>query len=350
MAAAPLALGARERSAYAVLGSQLFIFGGLDAQGNALNSGAIYDKPTDSWTMLPQSANVPSPRQQATAIVTVGGRVFVLGGSDAASTLAYGDDARYDSSTNSWVALQPLLTGCVSPWALSTVNYVMLWGGLSASNAPLLGGQRYTYNSGGTAGPSWTIVNTSSATPERVSEASFATASDSAFAFGGKVNGTTKTNHGFIYSFATNAWAAIGTGPSARWGAFAVSDGTVYFLWGGRDETTVMNSGYVYSNGWTTLGSTGVASARWAPYRRTGWAFAFAAGDIAIVGGMDLAGGVLMDGARYIRATDSWTPILPWPSQEAHEYGVAAVIDGEIFLWGGRDGTTVTATGERYKP
>jgi hypothetical protein len=352
MTPAPVGLVAREKAAYTVMGSKLFIFGGLDAQGNALNSGAIYDKTTDSWTMLPQSANVPSSRQLATAVWT-GLRVFVMGGRDAASALAYSDGARYDPATNAWLVAPVLPAGRAAPWGAPSTSYLLLWGGLGATDSPLAGGERCAYNAGtGLGSTGWTSIGTGTGTasPEPVSDAAWGATGDVTYLFGGLVNGTSKTNKGYFYSFASNVWTAMPEGPTPRWGAFGTDDGTAFYVWGGRDETNVMNDGFCYGSTWTSLSAVGAPSPRSASNRRTGWAFAFGTGDIAIIGGLGVSNNPLTDGGRYVRATDSWRPIMTWNSQEAHEYAVAALIDGEIFIWGGRNGATLTTTGERYLP
>lgn len=348
MAPPPAALAAREKAAFAVVNNQLFVFGGVDEAGNALNDGALYDSVTDSWTMLPQSESVVSSRQLATAIWT-GLRVFVMGGRAATSALAYQDGARFDPEASTWYEIAPLPVQRVSPFAASGPDHVLIWGGLSASGTPVAGGERFGYSSSTTYG-SWVNINASMYTPERVSESAWASASDSAFLFGGRVNGTTKTNRAYTYDFGSSNWMLLPTGPSARWGALATHDGNAYYVWGGRDDWNTFGDGYRYSGSWTSIGSSNAPTPRWAPHRRSGWAFALGAGDIVIVGGVDLAGNPLTDGGRYNRAKDTWSRIPAWLSLEAHEYGVAGVINGEVFLWGGRNGAVLTTTGERYLP
>jgi hypothetical protein len=355
MTPAPATLVAREKAAYAVMGSKLFVFGGLDAQGNPLDSGAIYDKATDAWTMLPRGANLPSARQLATAIWT-GLRVYVVGGYDASSALADADGARYDPSGDSWLLLSGMSTGRVAPLLAAGSNYLLAWGGLTINSAAISGGERTTYSNGATPNP-WTIVTATygSTLPERTIDSAWASTTNDAFLFGGRVNGMTKTNRGYLFSFLSGAFTTLVAGPTARWAAFAVSDGTAYYVWGGCNETTTMNDGYRYSSTgsggpWTAVSTVAAPSARWAPSRDTGWAFAFGTDDIAIIGGKDATGVPLTDGGRFNRATNTWTAIPNWLSREAHEFGVAALLDNEIFLWGGRDGDAITATGERYLP
>lgn len=356
MSAPPPELVPREKAAYVAMGTKLFIFGGLDADGNALNSGAIYDPATDAWTMLPQTTNVPSPRQLASAFWT-GLRVFVIGGRDSASALAYTDVARFDPDVASWawIATAGLPTGRVAPWGAAGSSYLMVWGGLSASDTALSGGERYAYTTYGTGSWSSIIAGYMGVTPDRVSDATWASTTSTAYLFGGKTNGTTKTNKAYYYGFASNSWTAITAGagssaPSARWGSFGTCDDSSFYVWGGRDDTKAMADGYRYATSWLDLGTTNAPMARWAPWRRTGWAFTLGTGDIAIIGGMDISGVPLIDGGRYNRATDTWSRIDAWPSQEAHEWGVSVLLNGEIFVWGGRNGVTLTTTGERWLP
>jgi hypothetical protein len=189
-------------------------------------------------------------------------------------------------------------------------------------------------------------------TPDRVTDAAWGYTSTLAYLFGGRTTGTggPKTNKGYYYTATSNSWTAMSTGPSGRWGSFGTCDGTAFYTWGGRDDSNVMGDGYRYGANWTTLGVANAPAARWAPFRRTGWAFSFAKDDVAIIGGMDLAGVPLTDGGRYNRAADTWSTIDAWPSREAHEYAAAVLLKGEIFVWGGRNGATLTTTGERWLP
>jgi len=345
----PAAFAAREKAAYTVMnGNKLFIFGGLDAGGKALGDGAIYDKTTDSWSILPTAMSAPSPRQLATAAWS-GSRVYVVGGSDANTTLGYNDAFCHDS--DGWYSGGIMTTARVAPYAAIATDQILIWGGKTATGTPLNTGERSSY--GATYVPStWTATMAyyGAVTPEKVSECAWATSSSGALVYGGKVNGSTKTNKAYAYSFVTGSWTQLSNGPSARWGAFATSDGNAYYIWGGRDDDAARSDGYRYYNSWTSLGSSGAPSARWAPHRRTGWAFALNSENIVVIGGLDNLGNPLTDGGRYNSSTNTWSEISSWPSQEAHDYGIAVALDGEIFVWGGRNGATVTATGERYLP
>jgi hypothetical protein len=144
---------------------------------------------------------------------------------------------------------------------------------------------------------------------------------------------------------------------SSRWGSFGVWDGSAFTVWGGRDETTAKNDGQTNSAGrWTAIlyQSGGAPTARWAPYRQTGWAFARGAGDLLFVGGQDFSGNCLGDGARYVfgsgTTSGSWTPIPRWKLAEDHLWGAAAYVGGALVVWGGRTGVTPSLNGERWAP
>jgi N-acetylneuraminic acid mutarotase len=350
MAAPPSGFVGREKSAYCVMGKKLFIFGGLDASGNALNSAAVYDPTRDSWAALSTTAaNLPSKRQLATAAWS-GSSVYVLFGANSTATTAYGDGDQYNPTTDAWTTVPTSLGKIMSAWAAPTPTYLMIWSGLGTNGAPTSSGGVLNY----TSGASWTPVSTTypASAPQAVTDAAWAYSSNAAFLFGGQVNGTTATNKGYYFSFATTTWTQLTNtnGPAARWGALAVFDGTIVYLWGGRNDTTAMNDLYTYDTSWASLGATGAPSPRWAPNRSSGWAFAFGPGDIAIIGGLDPSNTPLTDGARFVQSTGTWTPITSWTSLEDHQWGAAGLVGGEIFIWGGRTGTTITATGERYLP
>ena len=357
MAAPPVSISAREKFAYGAMDGKLFIFGGLDASGKALADGAVYDPATDSWSTLASDTNAPSARQMGSAIWT-GLRMFVIGGTDATSTRALADGGRYDPSTKSWLTLPALPTGRVAPYLanLSTQQYVMAWGGLSSTGAPLSGGERYVYS-----GTSWTALPTASGgpgstytPPPRLTDLTWAPGTDGIYLFGGLTDGTNKTvvSAGYSYYAQSYQWMALyGTGPSAREGAFGVWDGTTFFVWGGKDMSSVLGDGSRYTyTGWSAMSSASAPRARYAPHRRSGHAFALGTGDIIVIGGVDGLENALTDGGRYVSSTNTWTPIDSWPSGEAHEYGAAVLLNGEVFVWGGRNGAALSSVGERYLP
>ena len=347
----PTSFVAREKAAYASLDDKLFIFGGIDADGNVLNDGALYDPVTDSWSLVPITTSTPSARLLASAIWT-GKAVYVVGGTDKSETMALTSGAKYDPAAQTWTKLPDLTTGRVAPYLANavTAGHVLVWGGLNASGAPLSGGAYCLYYC-----QNWTPLSSGPypGAPGQLAELTWVAGNNGVLLFGGLSGGTTSTNNAYQYAPASYQWSALmGMGPSPRWGAFGVWDSQSFYVWGGRNETAAFDDGsrYVSSGGWSTMGATNVPSARWAPHRRTGWLLSLAAGDIVMVGGMSFNGTLLTNGGRYNKSTTEWTAIASWLSGETHEYGVAGSVGGEVFVWGGRNGSRLTATGERFLP
>jgi hypothetical protein len=357
MAVPPAAFVARQGAAYAETGGRLFIFGGLDEDGNALGDGAIYDPSEDSWALVTVDANTPSPRQLASAIWT-GTNVIVVGGTVGVSTPPMMGVASYAPSTDKWAPRYALDTPRVAPYLAydGGSGQLLVWGGYDASGAAIAGGEYFAPASDGTPIPNL-YCTYATCQSVAISELTWANTGDGAFLFGGRWHGTTASQAVYTYDQVRHQWTPISgydnLVPSARWGAFSVWDGASWFVWGGKSDGGLLDGGSRYARSamaWARLSSTSLLSARWAPRRRTGWGLALGEGDVVFLGGLNASGEALTDGARYLSADDHWETIGAWPSGEAHEYGVAAAIDGEVFVWGGLDGSTVTATGERWVP
>jgi hypothetical protein len=85
-------------------GTEMIIWGGQDAQD--LSDGAGYDPAMDTWTPI-SNVGAPSARQAATAVWT-GREMIVWGGSVLSGTRnAVDTGARYNPSTDTWVAATP---------------------------------------------------------------------------------------------------------------------------------------------------------------------------------------------------------------------------------------------------
>jgi N-acetylneuraminic acid mutarotase len=347
MSLPPQSFVARQHAAFVAAGDKLFIFGGIDANGDALNDGALYDPARDSWTLVANGENTPSPRQMASATWT-GLRVFVIGGKNADSTVAFADGGRYDPAANEWMPLPDLPVARVAPYVanVSSAGFVMTWGGYSASGSSLSGGERFSYN-----GEAWSPFAVGPGTPMRTSELAWASGDNGALLFGGRVEGNA-TGMGFLFNPDSGQWMGLSwNGPSPRYGAFSAWDGASFYVWGGRDEEQVLQNGYTFDrDGWAPMGGASPLGARYALNRRTGFAFANGTEDILFLGGLDESGRPLTDGARYRASAGGWSSIPAWISKENHEYGVFSLVNGELIVWGGKNGDVLTVTGERYRP
>jgi len=355
MAPAPTTILARERPAYVVMGDRLFIFGGVDDNDNSFNDGAIYNPSRNQWTLLPIDANSPGPRRLATAVWT-GSLVIVYGGRKESTEAGLSDSYAYDPSANRWTTLPSNTAGRAGALGVSSDTYSAFWGGYGLNFAYLSGAERFDLQA-----HSWAAATSATgADPGTLDSPAWAFTGQYLYLYGGRVNGANKTNAGYSYNLLTNTWSSLVSGtstlaPTARWGAFGVWDGESFFVWAGRDDNTAKNDGAAFSAGtWKSMTATGAPSVRWAPTRQAGWAFARSTGDIIVIGGQDVAGNCVKDGGRYVTtsgsAAGSWTSIPSWKSGEDHLWGVAAYVGGTLLVWGGRDGSAVTATGERWAP
>ncbi|HET9933054.1 MAG TPA: kelch repeat-containing protein [Polyangiaceae bacterium] len=340
MAAPPAEFAAREKAAYTTFSDKVFVWGGLDANGNELRTGAIYDPALDTWKMSSVEPNTPSGRELATAVWT-GSAVLVFGGR-AHGDMALKDAALYDPVANRWTKVSDNPTARVAPSAAVYSGMVVFWSGLSGSLMPLGGADRYRVSSD-MWNPSPTLNG-----PSRLGHTACAGVGASFFVFGGIDSTITGTDKAYRYSFSANTWSTISRGPSARWDAFGATDGASFYVWGGRDDEAVHGDGSRYDTQWVTLEASGAPSPRYAPLRESGWTFALEGPSFALLGGLDSSGAFLHDGGRYLSARDEWGRIAAWPSSEDHAYGVAASVTGELIVFGGRTGPTLSNTGERY--
>lgn len=355
MAAPPAEFIARSKAAYVAMGDQLFILGGADTNDNSLNDGAIYDPKTNRWTLISIDANALSTRRLATAVWT-GSYVLVFGGRIDMYSAGYKDAAAYNPAADSWLPEPSDTTGRVGPIGVGSSLFSAFWGGWGANSAVIAGTERFDWSNS-----TWASASSSTyGDPGVLANTAWGFTGQYLYLYGGQVNSTTKTNAAYSYNLLTNAWASLGsglsTGPTARWGAFGVWDGTSFYVWAGRDDTSAKNDGSGWSaSTWKSMTATGAPAARWAPTRQTGWAFALGSGDLLFVGGQDALGNYFTNGGRYVTASTSsdagtWTAIPSWPSGENHQWGVAAYVGGALVVWGGYNGTEATATGERWSP
>jgi hypothetical protein len=118
-------------------GSKMIIWGGTDGI-TYLNTGGIYDLPTNSWQPI-STINAPTGRVDHTAIWT-GSKMIVWGGGGAAG---FNDGGMYDPTTNTWTPLStinsPTPRGThVTAW---TGTEMLIWGGWDGQSIFKTGGR-----------------------------------------------------------------------------------------------------------------------------------------------------------------------------------------------------------------
>ncbi|MEI9953665.1 MAG: hypothetical protein WDO74_32975 [Pseudomonadota bacterium] len=138
MAAPPAKLEARSKAASVAMGKAVFVWGGQDNDGVALNNGAIYDPTLDVWTYLLPDAGSPSPRIMATAVWTgsSSNKVIVYGGTDASGSNTFKDGAVFDVAGNSWTQLPPnsMISKRSAPFGYWDGTRAVFFGGLNGVN------------------------------------------------------------------------------------------------------------------------------------------------------------------------------------------------------------------------
>ncbi|HEY3255385.1 MAG TPA: hypothetical protein VGJ91_15610 [Polyangiaceae bacterium] len=352
MAAPPKPLVARSKAASVAMGNAVFIWGGIDNAGAALDNGAIYDPTQDLWTFLPKDPGSPSARIMATAVWTGSGsnKVIVYGGTDASGDNVFKDGAVYNIAENSWMALPPpgpATKPRSAPYGYWDGTRAVFFGGLNAVPANVSGADRFDLSK-------WSS-STTSGDPGQLGFSAIAFDGTVMYLQGGVI-GSTRQDKVYAYTSSTDTWASLSKSLSVRTGAFGAWDGTHFVVWGGQDDDGLRDDGQALSGmSWSDMTATSVLSARRIAFRRSGWAFQVKPGVVAMIGGQVSTSGttseaLATDGASYSVSTGEWTAIPSWTSQETHEYGIGVWTGEEFVLWGGRDQNVSTLTGERWAP
>jgi hypothetical protein len=341
ISAAPPGFVARQKAAYAVAGDKLLIWGGVDASGVDLSTGAIYDLASDTWQLTPITANTPSGRVLAHAAWT-GSEFLVWGGRLNSGATEYKNGALYDPATQTWTAIANAGTARSGAATFAYSAQVTVWGGWTRTGVVLDKAFRYSV-----AGNTWALA--SGDLLGKREHAGWASNGSQLFASGGRSSTGLLLASGAMYELGSNTWTALPALPSARFGLFGAHDGSQFWVWGGRDDQQALGNGMLLgATDWTPTTSQGEPSARWALQRQSGWTCTLNDGRLALSGGHDFADVPQRDGGVYAPATDSWAAI---PSAgEDHEWGVGACVDGQLLLWGGTSDGSVTASGERWAP
>jgi hypothetical protein len=261
--------------------TEMIVWGGrtliAPGQFENLNSGAIYNPQTDTWTSI-SADGAPSTRYGHTAVWT-GTEMIIWGG---IIYTAQGTDtgARYNPATNTWTPISttdaPSIRGRHS--AVWTGTEMIVWGGEDDHDRTDTGG---VYDP---VSDSWRTIGLTDAPESRSGHAAVWTGS-AMIVFGGtNVSPQRFLNSGGVYDTSLDSWAAISTV-----GAPPFSPYTHYYpaIWTG---TELMTWGDVVGNG--------------------------------------------EHGARYNPVTDSWSPIMTPDARTGH---TLVWTGSKMIAWGGDD-------------
>ncbi len=335
---------AREGHTIVWTGSVAIVWGG------SANTGGRYDPATDSWAPT-TTTDAPSPRSGHTAIWT-GDEMIVWG---------YDSGGRYDPVSDSWraVAPAPLPGSRILHTAVWTGSEMIVWGGIASD------GSQAVYGDGARYDPltdTWLPVGSTGAPSARYAHTSVWTGTEM-IVWGGSRGAFGGLNDGARYDPASDAWTAVTTlgAPDPRQDHTAVWTGARMIVWGGVnlpccDRSEPRDSGGLYdpdTDSWTPTSSTG------APYPRdhhiavwTGDRMVVWGGELTVVSVLNgTTRTPLATGARYDPVTDTWTPTstLNAPPGGA---GHTTIWTGSLMIdWGGAQRSNASiGPGGRYDP
>jgi N-acetylneuraminic acid mutarotase len=162
------------RATYAANVNKIYVFGGLDAGVNVLNTTYIYDIATDSWTT---GATMPEARFfPAVAYYGVNGKIYVIGGLDN-SFLEASQTWEYDPVADTWDTSRASIPVAMGGSATSIVDQnIYLAGSFGATGGTTL---HYRYD---ISANSWTQI---ADVPAPVYEAAGAAVGSQTYVVGG---------------------------------------------------------------------------------------------------------------------------------------------------------------------
>lgn len=302
--------------------------GDAGAGGDGGGSGA-------RWSEAPKVIGGPV---QETAAVALGGKIYVIGGLDAART-AQSTVRIYDTATKTW-SYGPALPKAVHHANAAVVRDTIYVLGSS------MGGDVWAWNPA--TGTGWTTRTCMPAGTERGAAVAGAIG-DAIYVAGGlRADGAQATVSS--YTPATDTWQTnLPPLPQINdHGCGGVVDGKLYVI-GGRKTTTAENSAMVFE--YTPTGGWVVRAPM--PTARGGTACGVINGRIIVAGGEGNpsdASGVFPDVEAYDVAQDRWEPLPPMPTPR---HGMAgAVWDDAFYVPGGatRLGFAAVDTHEVLRP
>jgi len=308
-------------------GSKMIVWGGEVAGGNT-NTGGLLDVAGYRWDPT-STANAPTPRKDARAVWT-GTAMVVWGGYNGG---ALNTGAIFNPTTNTWTAMS---VGVLAPrYGHSIVwngSKVLIWGGYD-DNQYFGDGASYDINT-----DSWEFIPSAGLPPTARMDHSAVWTGTDMVVFGGK--GFNGVDFGFLgdgaeFDPAAGSWVTVKDGqppPRARHGS--AWTGTEMIIWGGEDANglSMIGARYKPKIEWSVMTSDG------APELRQYHTHVWIAPRLLIWGGQRApnAGNTPLDtGALYDPITNSWSkkPIPSGPTARTRHSSVNA--SGKLIVFGG---------------
>jgi N-acetylneuraminic acid mutarotase len=203
---------------------------------------------------------------------------------------------------------------------------------------------------GGCANDTWTATSTTNAPEARASHTAVWTGSEM-IVWGG-TDDTKVLNTGGRYDPTTDSWTITSTinAPDAREFHTTVWSGSEMVVWGGIDvNSNDLNTGGKYNPGTDTWMATTTTNA---PDPRRGHTAVWTGSEMIVWGGAVPPHGRLNTGGRYNPSTNTWTATSTTNAPEARASHTAVWTGSQMIVWGGTGAQLfeVLNTGGRYNP
>ncbi len=227
-------------------GSQFIFWGGVknyrdnstnSLKTTSLNSGALYNPESRTWTLIP-STEAP-PLLEKSVVAFVNGSLFVWGGYSLNSGEAYPKKAYiFNSKTNSWKTIPTTQAPAGRKNAAVSVreNFIDIWGGVGFDSNILADGASFNVNS-----ETWTpLLSRNDSLPGRQKASGISVAGKSFFWGGESLLGECPADLGLLeLNQETPALLRLPTlqGPKGRSHGLFASLGSLIFVWGGSCQT-----------------------------------------------------------------------------------------------------------------
>ncbi|MDW0195205.1 MAG: kelch repeat-containing protein [Nitrososphaeraceae archaeon] len=210
------------------IGDDIYVIGGFDLSGDALDVVEVYNVKNDSWKSI---APLPKPLHH-TAATSYGGKIYVVGGFISAEWIPSNQLFIYDPIKNEWTEGKPM------PTPRGALTAIFVNGILYA-----LGGQdeEGILNINEAYDPITDRWISKTPMPTGRHHAASATVDNKIYVSGGRIAGSSplvNVNINEMYDTETEKWTTVEPMQSKRSGIAAASVNNNIFVFGGEDLTS----------------------------------------------------------------------------------------------------------------
>lgn len=310
-------------------GSEMIVWGGMEAVGVVYADGARYDPATDTWRPV-SNVNAPSARH-AFSTAWTGREMLVFGGTGDRS------GGRYDPVTDTWRPMREDGAPIGQQWSASvwTGRELIVWGGILG--VPVATGGRYDPQA-----DRWRALPPAPLAPRAYMPATW-TGREMIVWSGYDVTQGRLYADGARYDPATDRWTAMNTAgaPQPTYFQTEVWTGREMITWGGAIGDSANGRYDPATDTWAPVTNTG------APANRLQHGAVWTGTEMLVQGGWPSAA----PGGLYDPATDHWRPAATLNAPPGTAAGTLVWAGREAFAWGGLDDTfSFRNDGARYDP